>query len=234
MYVSGTKFLCSEVIAPVKSEVDDICLYIINFEDLTNPQPYVDEPASNHRLSKSCQNLGFIFRSPRNYFTFYSDHALRAPTIGVRICCLVTLHKDTPDPLDRIQMRLVRLVGTHMGFRHTEVPHGYNQMVLGLAVDRARQSFRQSLRMPLRGRGLRFAQSRHLTPPTAEEGDEEDPVRARSMDQRRLTNEPTTTTIIENERLRQPDPSSISPASIHPGNNHVPAPIASPEKVGLH
>lgn len=33
----GTKFLCSEVIAPVKSEVDDICLYIINFEDLTNP-----------------------------------------------------------------------------------------------------------------------------------------------------------------------------------------------------
>ncbi|XP_046673590.1 potassium voltage-gated channel unc-103 isoform X12 [Homalodisca vitripennis] len=146
----GTKFLCSEVIAPVKSEVDDICLYIINFEDLTNPQPYVDEPASNHRLSK---------------------------------------------------------------------------------FDRARQSFRQSLRMPLRGRGLRFAQSRHLTPPTAEEGDEEDPVRARSMDQRRLTNEPTTTTIIENERLRQPDPSSISPASIHPGNNHVPAPIASPEKV---
>lgn len=50
--IAGTKFLCSEVIAPVKSEVDDICLYIINFEDLTNPQPYGDDATPNHRLSK--------------------------------------------------------------------------------------------------------------------------------------------------------------------------------------
>lgn len=35
---SGTKFLCSEVIAPIRSEIDDISLYIINFEDLSNPQ----------------------------------------------------------------------------------------------------------------------------------------------------------------------------------------------------
>ncbi|KAI5750498.1 hypothetical protein M8J76_016185 [Diaphorina citri] len=48
----GTKFLCSEVIAPVKSEVDDICLYIINFEDLTAPQSPVDESEPAHRLSK--------------------------------------------------------------------------------------------------------------------------------------------------------------------------------------
>ncbi|KAI5697900.1 hypothetical protein M8J76_007824, partial [Diaphorina citri] len=47
-----TKFLCSEVIAPVKSEVDDICLYIINFEDLTAPQSPVDESEPAHRLSK--------------------------------------------------------------------------------------------------------------------------------------------------------------------------------------
>lgn len=52
VFCPGTKFLCSEVIAPVKSEVDDICLYIINFEDLSSPQsPLNDEPA-NHRLSK--------------------------------------------------------------------------------------------------------------------------------------------------------------------------------------
>lgn len=51
-------------------------------------------------------------------------------------------------------------------------------------VDRARQSFRQSLRNPLRSRGMRVTQSTHLTPPTAEEGDEEDPVRARSMELR--------------------------------------------------
>lgn len=36
--ISGTKFLCSEVIAPIRSEIDDISLYIINFEDLSNPQ----------------------------------------------------------------------------------------------------------------------------------------------------------------------------------------------------
>lgn len=36
--IAGTKFLCSEVIAPIRSEIDDISLYIINFEDLSNPQ----------------------------------------------------------------------------------------------------------------------------------------------------------------------------------------------------
>lgn len=35
---SGHKFICSEVIAPIRSEVDDISLFIINFEDLTDPQ----------------------------------------------------------------------------------------------------------------------------------------------------------------------------------------------------
>jgi len=49
--VSGSKFLCSEVIAPVKSEVDDICLYIINFEDLTSPPSPVEQPDPASRLS---------------------------------------------------------------------------------------------------------------------------------------------------------------------------------------
>lgn len=44
--------MCSEVIAPVKSEVDDICLYIINFEDLTSPQSPVEHPDPASRLSK--------------------------------------------------------------------------------------------------------------------------------------------------------------------------------------
>ena len=49
----GTKFLCSEVIAPIKSEVDDICLYIINFEDLTAPPTPAEEGVeANHKLSK--------------------------------------------------------------------------------------------------------------------------------------------------------------------------------------
>lgn len=46
----GQKFLCSEVIAPIRSEDDDLSLYIINFEDLTNPQPM--EPIVEAKLSK--------------------------------------------------------------------------------------------------------------------------------------------------------------------------------------
>ncbi|OAD54981.1 hypothetical protein WN48_05861 [Eufriesea mexicana] len=34
-----TKFLCSVVIALIRSEVDDICLQIINFEDLSSQPP---------------------------------------------------------------------------------------------------------------------------------------------------------------------------------------------------
>ncbi|KAL4149519.1 hypothetical protein QTP88_003452 [Uroleucon formosanum] len=49
---NGSKFMCSEVIAPVKSEVDDICLYIINFEDLTSPPSPVEQPDPASRLSK--------------------------------------------------------------------------------------------------------------------------------------------------------------------------------------
>jgi hypothetical protein len=51
---AGTKFLCSEVIAPIKSEVDDVCLYIINFEDLTAPPavPAEEGVEANHKLSK--------------------------------------------------------------------------------------------------------------------------------------------------------------------------------------
>lgn len=45
----GQKFLCSEVIAPIRSDADDISLYIINFEDLSNPAP--TEPLVT-RLSK--------------------------------------------------------------------------------------------------------------------------------------------------------------------------------------
>lgn len=50
----GTKFLCSEVIALIRSEVDEICLQIINFEDLSSqpsPQPAIPPPSqTNNRL----------------------------------------------------------------------------------------------------------------------------------------------------------------------------------------
>ncbi|XP_049824499.1 potassium voltage-gated channel subfamily H member 6 isoform X4 [Aethina tumida] len=51
----GSKFLCSEVIAPIRSDVDDISLIIINFEDLTTaPAQSVETSpvAKPNRLSK--------------------------------------------------------------------------------------------------------------------------------------------------------------------------------------
>lgn len=60
--ISGTKFLCSEVIAPVKSEVDDICLYILNFEDLTASTPPMDERPG----SSSAQPVGGGAHPPVN------------------------------------------------------------------------------------------------------------------------------------------------------------------------
>ncbi|XP_074039760.1 voltage-gated inwardly rectifying potassium channel KCNH6 isoform X3 [Leptinotarsa decemlineata] len=50
----GSKFLCSEVIAPIRSEVDDISLIIINFEDLTTvpASSLENSPIGKNRLSK--------------------------------------------------------------------------------------------------------------------------------------------------------------------------------------
>ncbi|XP_043484495.1 potassium voltage-gated channel subfamily H member 2 isoform X3 [Leptopilina heterotoma] len=63
----GTKFLCSEVIALIRSEVDDICLQIINFEDLSAqppPQPSIPPPAqANNRLVTRFDRARASFRA---------------------------------------------------------------------------------------------------------------------------------------------------------------------------
>ena len=57
-FVSGTKFLCSQLIAPIRSEPGEVCMYILNFEDLTEApfrgEEIIDEtvPVRNHKLSK--------------------------------------------------------------------------------------------------------------------------------------------------------------------------------------
>ncbi|XP_015430216.1 PREDICTED: potassium voltage-gated channel subfamily H member 2 [Dufourea novaeangliae] len=63
----GTKFLCSEVIALIRSEVDDICLQIINFEDLSSqppPQPAIPPPTqTNNRLVTRFDRARASFRA---------------------------------------------------------------------------------------------------------------------------------------------------------------------------
>ncbi|XP_078034925.1 potassium voltage-gated channel seizure isoform X4 [Augochlora pura] len=63
----GTKFFCSEVIALIRSEVDDICLQIINFEDLSSqppPQPAIPSPSqTNNRLVTRFDRARASFRA---------------------------------------------------------------------------------------------------------------------------------------------------------------------------
>ncbi|XP_076751204.1 potassium voltage-gated channel seizure isoform X3 [Xylocopa sonorina] len=63
----GTKFLCSEVIALIRSEVDDICLQIINFEDLSSQppqQPAIPPPSqTNNRLVTRFDRARASFRA---------------------------------------------------------------------------------------------------------------------------------------------------------------------------
>ncbi|XP_015185531.1 PREDICTED: potassium voltage-gated channel subfamily H member 2 isoform X11 [Polistes dominula] len=63
----GTKFLCSEVIALIRSEVDDICLQIINFEDLSSqppPQAAIPPPSqANNRLVTRFDRARASFRA---------------------------------------------------------------------------------------------------------------------------------------------------------------------------
>ncbi|KAL7049357.1 hypothetical protein ACKWTF_003664 [Chironomus riparius] len=64
---SGEKFLCSEVIAPIRSEADDISLFIINFEDLsgdppTETQPDEDEPTKLTKFGRARASFRQSFR----------------------------------------------------------------------------------------------------------------------------------------------------------------------------
>ncbi|XP_033606226.1 potassium voltage-gated channel subfamily H member 2 isoform X3 [Cryptotermes secundus] len=153
----GTKFLCSEVIAPIKSEVDDICLYIINFEDLTVPPAPAEEGVeANHKLSK---------------------------------------------------------------------------------LDRARQSFRQSLKMgSFRARSLRL--TGYLTPPSDVTTEEAEEDVDRKVEQRLLGAQPSAErkrSIFMRSRLQTGSPDTRVSLRDAENNNQVstspPAPIASPEVV---
>ncbi|XP_058465403.1 potassium voltage-gated channel subfamily H member 6 isoform X3 [Malaya genurostris] len=60
---NGIKFLCSEVIAPIRSEVDDISLFIINFEDLSNPTtPELLEPVKLSKFDRARASFRQSFR----------------------------------------------------------------------------------------------------------------------------------------------------------------------------
>ncbi|XP_075536436.1 potassium voltage-gated channel seizure isoform X5 [Dermacentor variabilis] len=42
----GSKFLCSQVVAPIRNEDGDICMFIVNFEDVTDAPYKADEEAA--------------------------------------------------------------------------------------------------------------------------------------------------------------------------------------------
>lgn len=60
----GTRFFCSQLVAPIRDENGDICLYILNFEDLSSTDQ--DEDSSPTEaipllLSRCKLNFDFFF-----------------------------------------------------------------------------------------------------------------------------------------------------------------------------
>lgn len=108
-FIVGTTFLCSEVIAPIRSEVDDISLYIINFEDLSNPMP-VEAPIaprlskckSNRRVRENreikmmnftpCETFDLVDRARASFKTKFGSMGLRDR--GLRLAGYLTPPSD--------------------------------------------------------------------------------------------------------------------------------------------
>ncbi|OXA58490.1 Potassium voltage-gated channel subfamily H member 6 [Folsomia candida] len=66
IFGTGSRFYCSNLIAPVRDENGDICLYLLNFENLSSTTP--EEGASptevaNHLLSR-CESLSLSHFPP--------------------------------------------------------------------------------------------------------------------------------------------------------------------------
>ena len=51
---TGARFFCSQLVAPVRDENGDICLYVLNYEDLSaTSQDEASPPeAANHLMSR--------------------------------------------------------------------------------------------------------------------------------------------------------------------------------------
>lgn len=58
---TGARFFCSQLVAPVRDENGDICLYVLNYEDLSaTSQDEASPPeAANHLMSR-CESC-FLF-----------------------------------------------------------------------------------------------------------------------------------------------------------------------------
>ncbi|KAK9874293.1 hypothetical protein WA026_002645 [Henosepilachna vigintioctopunctata] len=107
----GSKFLCSEVIAPIRSEVDDISLIIVNFEDLTaHPVGSLENsPVGKSRFSKFDRARASFRQSLRlgsnlrgrglrsaGYLTPPSDVTTAEEEADILEQCPLTSHSPTP------------------------------------------------------------------------------------------------------------------------------------------
>ena len=52
LYISGAKFLCSVLVAPVKNETNEVILFILNFEDISDAPNKEPVPVRNFKNSK--------------------------------------------------------------------------------------------------------------------------------------------------------------------------------------
>ncbi|XP_060533473.1 potassium voltage-gated channel subfamily H member 6 isoform X3 [Cylas formicarius] len=134
----GSKFLCSEVIAPIRSEVDDISLIIINFEDLTTaPAPSLENsPVAKNRLSKFDRARASFRQSLRlgrgrglrlaGYLTPPSDVTAAEEEEDTLEKCPLT--SNSPTPILSEQTWVSRSEAPVFGGNGTSVPPGVPHM----------------------------------------------------------------------------------------------------------
>lgn len=80
----GTKFMCSQVIAPIKNEAGEVCMYILNFEDCDAlpDAPNSAEHSTTVRFSK-CNCIFYLLSTLLLSLAYFSALFHIVPTCGL-------------------------------------------------------------------------------------------------------------------------------------------------------
>lgn len=88
----GTKFMCSQVIAPIKNEAGEVCMYILNFEDCDAlpDAPNSAEHSTTVRFSK-CNCIFYLLSTLLWSLAYFSALFHIVPTCGLMFVFFIAI-----------------------------------------------------------------------------------------------------------------------------------------------